>query len=291
MRKEDLQKLAENPDFISGIYNYCDRWCERCAFTKRCFLYATEQADPDLDDPEVRDITNEKFWRKLQSIFRATAEMIAESAREAGIDLEAIDASAEADEFRRDFDTAKRDELAQRAKHYAMDVEKWFREEFTDEEHLHENGAESAQTGMADISVRDVIEIIRWYQFFIAAKVTRALSSGRWDADFAADEDDDDDGVFSFDLGEDSDQMDDEEVIAASERIDAYGSAKVALVAIDRSLAAWGRLQSSLPHKSESIKAKLHELDGLRRSIETRFPKARDFIRPGLDEIDTEFVS
>jgi hypothetical protein len=34
----------------------------------RCFLYATEQADPDLDDPEVRDITNEKFWRKLQSI-------------------------------------------------------------------------------------------------------------------------------------------------------------------------------------------------------------------------------
>ena len=25
--------------FISGIYNYCDRWCERCRMTQRCFLY------------------------------------------------------------------------------------------------------------------------------------------------------------------------------------------------------------------------------------------------------------
>ncbi|MCB0550950.1 MAG: hypothetical protein KDD19_25495 [Phaeodactylibacter sp.] len=28
---------------IPGIYNYCDRWCERCSFTSRCLLYAQEQ--------------------------------------------------------------------------------------------------------------------------------------------------------------------------------------------------------------------------------------------------------
>ncbi len=33
MDKEQLKKLAKDPKFISGIYNYCDRWCERCAFT------------------------------------------------------------------------------------------------------------------------------------------------------------------------------------------------------------------------------------------------------------------
>ena len=55
MKKADLIELAQNPDFISGIYNYCDRWCERCQFTSRCFLYATEQADPDLADPEMRE--------------------------------------------------------------------------------------------------------------------------------------------------------------------------------------------------------------------------------------------
>ena len=26
--------------FIVGIYNYCDRWCERCAFTSRCRVFA-----------------------------------------------------------------------------------------------------------------------------------------------------------------------------------------------------------------------------------------------------------
>ena len=47
------------------------------------------------DDPEVRDITNEKFWRKLQSIFRSTAELLAEWAAETGVDLNSIDVSAE----------------------------------------------------------------------------------------------------------------------------------------------------------------------------------------------------
>ena len=33
MNKEKLIKEARNPKYISGIYNYCDRWCERCQFT------------------------------------------------------------------------------------------------------------------------------------------------------------------------------------------------------------------------------------------------------------------
>src|ERR1700752_3009173 len=201
MRKEDLQRLAANPDFISGIYNYCDRWCERCSFTSRCFLYATEQADPDLDDPEVRDITNEKFWRKLESIFRATAEMLAESAREHGLDLESLNDQAAADEFNREFDTAERDELSQAAKDYAVGVEQWLREEFEAEEAVRES---EMQTYAPDMSLQDVIEIIRWYQFFIAAKVTRALGSGRWDEIFA--DEDEDDGPFSFNLGDDGDE-------------------------------------------------------------------------------------
>ena len=83
MDKNELLELIENGNFISGIHNYCDRWCERCPFTSRCIVYATEQADRDFDDPEVHDIRNEKFWRKLHSIFANTAEMIAKWAAEA----------------------------------------------------------------------------------------------------------------------------------------------------------------------------------------------------------------
>src|ERR1700730_17566910 len=71
MRSKDLTELARNSDFISGIYNYCDRWCERCPFTARCLVFATEKADED-DDPESRDIRNAKFWQKLASTFEQT---------------------------------------------------------------------------------------------------------------------------------------------------------------------------------------------------------------------------
>lgn len=51
MDKEQMKKLAENPKFISGIYNYCDRWCERCPFTSRCMNFALDEEQ--FGDSEV----------------------------------------------------------------------------------------------------------------------------------------------------------------------------------------------------------------------------------------------
>jgi len=292
MRSDDLRDLAGDPNLISGIYNYCDRWCERCQFTSRCFLYATEQADPDLDDPEARDINNEKFWRKLQDIFRSTAEMIAEWAEETGVDLNSIDVSEEVAERERAAEAAEQSELAQRAQQYITDVNNWFRDEFDSEENVHNDMQTVSRTEDEDITIQDAVAVIRWYQFFIAVKLMRALSGA-----IEVDEDEDliDDDL-SMDFLTDYEAADDEEVdldeiTARSERMDANGSAKVALVALDRSIAAWRSLQISLPDKSETIKPMLVELNGLRVSVEAHFPRARDFIRPGLDEAFTDFVS
>ena len=38
----ELLKLAKSKKFKSGIYNFCDRWCEKCKDTEKCFLYAQE---------------------------------------------------------------------------------------------------------------------------------------------------------------------------------------------------------------------------------------------------------
>src|SRR5262245_8708522 len=145
MRRRTLTDLANNPDLISGIYNYCDRWCERCAFTSRCFLYATEQADPDLDNPEVRDINNEKFWRKLESIFRDTAELIAEWAAENNVDLESIDVSEEMAERERELEKAEQNERSQCGHRYATNVEKWWREELGSNEIVHHDGGKPTE--------------------------------------------------------------------------------------------------------------------------------------------------
>jgi hypothetical protein len=290
MRNDHLKKLADDPNFISGIYNYCDRWCERCAFTSRCQLYATELADPDRDDPELRDISNEKFWRKLRNIFRDTAEMIAEWAAEEGVDLDSIDVTEEMAAHDRAMAEASQDQMSQAATEYATAVQRWFRDEFAAETDVHSD-MPATDTTDTDVATNEAVEVVRWYQFFIAVKLMRALS-GVHDVDeedFAPEE------FLSFDILQSEDDPDEnldyEEIVARSSLIDANGSAKTALIAIDRSLAAWRALQISLPEKSESIKPVLIELDRLRRSIEARFRHARDFIRPGFDESSTEFVS
>ena len=236
MRRDELRDLAGNPNFVSGICDYCDRWCERCQFTSRCFLYATEQADPDLDDPQVRDITNEKFWRQMRAIFRSTAEMIAEWAAETGVDLNSIDVAEEIAKQQREMEAAEQS------------------------------------------------------QFFIAVKLMRALTGGSEVDDELIDENDLWLDFFDEEIA-DEDDVDYDAVISQAAHIDSNGSAKVALVALERSIAAWRALQISLAKKSETIKPMLFELSWLRAAVEERFPRARDFIRPGFDEAFTDFVS
>src|SRR5215467_3593368 len=91
MRRRTLTELANNPDLISGVYNYCDRWCERCPLTSRCLVYATEQEDNDLF--ENHDLRNEAFWKKLGTILKETRELIADWARNAGVNLNALTAT------------------------------------------------------------------------------------------------------------------------------------------------------------------------------------------------------
>ncbi len=104
------------------------------------------------------------------------------------------------------------------------------------------------------ISVTDACEVIRWYQHQIAVKFTRALSSE----------------------GE-REILDDEAM-----RTDSLGSAKVALLGIDRSVAAWAILREAFAEQGDEILDVLVDLDRLRRGRKP-LPGRRAFVRPGLD--------
>ena len=90
MNLDRLKKLAEEKRFIPGIYNYCDRWCERCPQTSRCLNFSI--SEEEFSNPEMRDIRNEAFWNKLSEILKETMEVLKESAKEWGIELETSDA-------------------------------------------------------------------------------------------------------------------------------------------------------------------------------------------------------
>ena len=255
MRRRTLTELASNPDLISGIYNYCDRWCERCPLTSRCLVYATEQVDRS-DSPESHDIRNEAFWHRLNSVLVETQEMISEWAREAGMDLTQLP-EEDARTRKRKRQLVDNHPLTRVGKKYANVASDWFREfdqtvEFSD---LRTTEADREQREQFE----DAREVIQWYQYQIAVKIMRALSCR-------------------------SDGWEDEPEMADFPK-DSDGSAKVALIGIDRSIAAWRLVQLSLPDRAGSIVPLILQLERLRKRVERTFPEARDFVRPGFDEI------
>jgi len=213
-------------------------------------------------------------------MFQEAHEMIMEWAEEAGVDVTVIEDQAPAREQKQE---AKQHELSLSARRYADMVQCWFTEEFAVEQHVHDDTTGQSRNTEEDIDVSDAIEVIRWYQFFVAAKVFRALIGLE---DEAAEETLAADDVFAV-----TQINDDEEPFEAGGNSDADGSAKIALIAIDRSLSAWRVMRSSVPEKADSIKPMLIELERLRHMAEQNFPHARDFIRPGFDEVMSDFVS
>jgi len=199
----------------------------------------------DNDSPASRDIHNEEFWDKLSSIFQETRELIVEWARQEGIDLTA---PANEDEARhkRKRQLVDNHPLTTAGKKYANAASDWFRE------------FEQSDCEISDC-LEDACEVIHWYQYQIAVKSIRALSGRK-------------------------EEFEEDPEFAECQK-DSDGSAKVALIGIDRSIAAWRIMQLSLPERARSIVPLILKLERLRQRLEKSFPKARDFIRPGFDEI------
>jgi hypothetical protein len=263
MDKEYIKKLAENPNFIPGIYNYCDRWCERCPFTSRCMNFAL--SEEQFADPQTHDINNEAFWEKLSEIFQFTLEMVKETAQEQGIDLDSLDIQQSADERESIRNSAKNHECPCAAKVYGQMANDWFdsakdlfeekADDLTLQVRLELPDSDPAEEAN---NFKDSVDIIRWYQHFIYVKLIRAVQGKLEETPQSFEE-----------FPKDSD-----------------GSAKVALIAIDRSIAAWGQMREHFPQRRDDIFDILVHLDRLRRKTETLFPDARAFVRQGFDSPD-----
>jgi len=255
---------SSEPDFIDGIFNYCDRWCERCPFTARCRVYASEQER--FTDPESRDLQNAAFWESMHSIFAETKEMLLDMAEEMGISPEELQqAAVEMDDDDDHFEKQLQNPLVSRARNYGNTVNEWFK---THEDLFEQKSEELSQHYLLGLSgndpeaeavrLSDAVDVIRWYQHQICVKLMRAL--GR----------DPEDDLFP------------EEDIQR----DANGSVKVALLGIDRSIAAWIVVRDSLSDSEEpsDLLDILVELNSLRKESEKAFPNARAFQRPGFDD-------
>ncbi len=249
-RKEEYRKrlkdLGKRKDLIPGVHNYCDRWCERCPFTSRCGSYFLSEGFGE--DQEENDTKNEKFWDDLKTIFEVTFEMIQENAEELDVDLNDID-----DE---DYEVEwVKNDATEQSKKYGFDISDWLKKYHED---IQQTGEQLILVDEKKLlELKDAVEVVQWYSFFISAKIHRAFLKHEWD------DEDEDDEYYMYDKN---------------------GSAKIALIAIDRSIAALGYILEKMPQYEDDLLHFLAILSKIKKDVLAAFPKAMEFKRPGFDD-------
>lgn len=267
MNLDDMSRKAEDPRYISGIYNYCDSWCERCAFTERCLNYATrlefeEMAEQVRVDQEADEALAE-LLDAMDFNEEPTGQETAEEELDDPDDWELDEIMAEEEHLRERTD---KHPLVQAAEAYIGMANDWF--EFGHGQDRLASGPHyfvSPEPPWEEIEApsektRDAVEVIHWYQFFISVKIQRALHGLASEAR---------NSIFWEDMPRDSD-----------------GTAKIALIAVDRSTGAWAALMEAHPEKRSATLPILALLTRLRHDLEVEFPNAWAFVRPGFDETD-----
>jgi hypothetical protein len=264
MTEDDFFTLSLHPAHIRGVHNYCDRWCERCPFAERCVLNATTRqlsaGQPPLQPDTLFDHLKSRFESARASIDR----------RWTGWDIEEIDTAPRRDPLQ-ELEAERRRErrlahpMLREADAYAALVGAWFDTEAMGLKSHADEIAQRAETdAVATLAspemldrVLDALEIVRHDAYLITAKLHRAVGG-------------------SEDLGKASGPFDD------PVQNDVNGSAKVALLSLDRSESAWRTIHRWYQGSGTGLLLAEH-LAVVRTMAEREFPDARRFVRVGFD--------
>jgi len=247
---------------IEGIYNYCDRWCERCTFTSRCAVYEDETSL----SPEETDIQNKAFWDRIGKNFSKAQELLQKAAEHIGLDLENVpEETPEEQEKKERIKTESREHpISKLTFQYSTIARGWLKTQPGMLERLDNLKAELSM-GMESTegarkkteTIKDSLSVIQWYMTFIHVKLVRALMSKLKDDGWE---------------GENGLQR------------DCDGSAKIALIGIDRSIHAWSCLFDILREKEDDFLKILAMLQKVKTMVKEEFPEADAFVRPGFDD-------
>ena len=220
--------------FIVGIFNYCDRWCEACAFTSRCRLFADKAEMEASLDPGLKALVETPPLEAPPPPPPWLAELLEEMDQ-------ALRTPAESEEPMERPLPPEHIAIEERAHCYLARAHPWLLAHVSD-------------------STRDPADpqaVVSWFHTLISAKVHRALHG------LAGDRPEDRDWPPDYD-----------------------GSAKLALIGIDRSRAAWLELVERGVARKAEVAPLIADLVWLAEALERVFPSARTFVRPALDEPD-----
>ena len=163
-KSQFISKLTESGNdtkVIRGIFNWCDRWCERCSKTEYCTVYKTSSLLPSG--------TPEDFYKSLAMVFEATMDMLKEQAEKHGFDFESLENSDfEFDEYEKKKYLIRNDDGIAHAKQYGKQVKQWL-------ESLQTKEPLGMEIRLQNTMLSDCLEVIQWYQYVFQVKLQRAF--------------------------------------------------------------------------------------------------------------------
>ena len=270
MEYDDI--LEPEGDFIPGIYNYCDRWCERCLYTDKCRTFASEKIikrEIEADKKREKSIEeNKDFWDQVNGAVEAAADLIDEEIPLVKDELFSLfnsweddDDAAEAMKDHEEKSTkAKNHNLSKVASKYEKAVFNWF-EIRKDKRIVYDPDTQKLNFNYPKITndleliqLSNSADVIYWYHIQIWVKVRRSLTSYY---------EEEEDGDMFEGFPKDSD-----------------GSAMVVMLGVDRSIGAWNYLRSKLVAEKKTIEPMIKMLLWLRMEMEREFPDAGNFEWP-----------
>lgn len=234
--------------YVPGVYNYCDRWCERCRFNTRCAVKTMSdqirEAQARGEDPSAVEPPDEEPDRPGADVVRPWLEQVLNYQP-----TEAETREIEAREKERER-LMEVDLLVLDAREYGTIAHRIAR-------------ALLGDLAGGDAIILAALDAIERQALCVSAKTWRAVSG---QIRHQLDEDEDDE----FDFGVQS---------------DSNGSAKVARLMVQESREAWMVLMQVGRAAADGVPVTMIErLDRLDRDLATRFPRALDFVRPGFDD-------
>jgi hypothetical protein len=220
--------------FIGSIYNYCDRWCEACALTSRCRLFADIAKAEAALDPHLKAVVEAPpLPHEVPPPPPKWVQELIEEMNEAACEALVKDQTEVA------ASSPEHESVEARALAYCDKTHAWLR---------------SRDASSLD-DPADPLSVIAWFHTLVPAKIHRALNG------------------LAGDVPEERDWPADHD-----------GSAKVALLGIERSHVAWLQIVEGGAASAAEIETFLADLVWLGEAVERVFPHARAFVRPAFDE-------
>ena len=252
----------EKKDYIAGIYNYCDRWCEKCGFTANCLLFTEE--------------SKIKTYEILHNGSSAGIEDFLKNG-----DLEPDDKFPETEDYNDDYESdeyweSTNDEeddpdagtgpKKENFEHPLLNL----LDEYMDksdslikslnEKYNFFTRAKKMMEGPPAQRLYEDFEIFNWYYTFLSIKLKRAI----------------------FGLSELKE--DESAELREIHEYDINGCAKIGIIAVKKSISAVNNLNKALPLYTAETGEALVLLGRILNLTEETFPGCMEFKRPGFDD-------